>query len=176
MPSQQSFSRGGSKPQMLSGSCDVFITAGTQRKTGFYEFDERRGILVRRVELPEWLSLQVFAIPPAQDLLPFFVERKWKLPNGEIGESKGHIYLDPPEGNHFGCPLVGIDVEIFDQFKASSSIREVLFVVYGTNYIEVERWKIAWTDYVTAAQKIETRPPFMPQWMIPLSKLQRHRI
>lgn len=161
---------------MLSGSRDVFITVGTQRKASFYEFDEQHGILARRVELPEWLSNQVFAIPPSQDLLPFFVGRKWKSPTGEIGESKGHVYLDPPDGNYFGCPLVRLDVEVFEQFKSSSTIREVHFIVYGTNYIEVERWKIAWSDFVATAKKIETQPPFMPQLMIPLSKLQRHRV
>jgi hypothetical protein len=129
MPYQPNFARGGSKPKMLPNSREVFITIGDQRKSGIYEFDERSGVLARRVELPEWLSLQVFAIPPSQDLLPFFVGRKWKLPTGEIGESKGNIYLDPPEGNHFGCPLVGLDVEIYEQFQSSGSVREILFVI-----------------------------------------------
>lgn len=161
---------------MLPSSRDVFITTiDQQRKSGFYEFDERNGILARRIELPEWLSNQVFAIPPAQDLLPFFVGRKWKRPTDVIAESKGHVYLNPPEGNNFGCPLVGLDVEIFDQFKSSNSTREILFVVYGTNYIEVERWKVTWSDYIAAAKETETFS-FMPQWMIPLSKLQRHRM
>lgn len=176
MPTQNQFSRGGAKPRMISGSQDVLITVGAARKSGIYEFHEGTQTLARRVELPGWLSDQVFAIPPSQELLPFFVGRRWRQTSGRIAESKGHIFLDPPAGNNFGCPLVGIDVEICDQFQSSRCANRIVFVVYGTDYVEVERWVVSWPVFLESAELVETQPNFMPQWMLPLDKLCRHRI
>ena len=158
---------------MLVGGAGFFIDVNGKRRDDLYEHDEHRKLLARRVELPEWLSVQAFAIPPSEPLLPFFIERRWKNPKGAIAESQGHIYLNPQSSS---CPLVGVDVEIWCRFnKPVTSVSELVFVIFGTDYVELDRWAISWPEFVHESVEIDPGPPFMPQRMVPLSKLQHYR-
>lgn len=158
---------------MLVGADDVFIDVGSERKSGIYEFDGKHGLLARRVELPRWLSDQVFAIPPSEDLLPFFINRRWDPPHDVIAESKGHIYLNPDGRFREATPMVGLDEEVFGRFQASPAIKDLVFVVYGTDYLEVERWGLPWQKFVGDSFLVETKAPFMAQRMVMLSSLRR---
>lgn len=156
---QTSNNRGGAKPNMLPAFEPLGIDCYGRRKFGMYEVGTC-GTLARRVELPEWLS-QAFAGAPMSNL---------RMPKEEIGESRGHIFISPP-AKLFGCPAVGVDLEVHQLLQSSSDIRQVRFYVYGTGYRLFEVWSISRSDFLAKAKRVQTKPSFMPQMMVAITAL-----
>ena len=157
--------RGGAKPRMMQGSTDLFLTIGSSRKSGMYELSADGATLARRVEMPEWLSRMWNGLPGT--LLRTVLSAQY--PKQEIGESRGHIFMRPPTGL-FPCPAVGLDLEIHEIVVARPQIEHVRFYVYATGYALAGVWEISADRYLDHAKIVKTKPPFMPQMMVPLTE------
>lgn len=169
---QSQVSRGGAKPRMLGSGVDWKLdTGGGYEKRGIYEFDSARGELARRVELPHWLALARSKLSP-----PAFREALAKgalrPPAEEIGESRGHVWLLPDASFGWEGSAVGVDEPIFERFaRLGEGARLVRFAGYDPGYKQAFQWRIAASDFLVKAQRVQTKPSFMPQWMVPISAL-----
>lgn len=157
--------RGGAKPRMMPGSTDLLVTCAGGRKAGMYEL--HTNTLARRVEMPEWLSRLWNGLPGS--LLKTVLNAKANYPATDMPESRGHIFLRPPP-SLFTCPAVGLDLEIHEIVVARPQIERVRFYVYATNYALASVWEISADRYLDAARIVKTKPPFMPQMMVPLTE------
>lgn len=165
-------SRGGKKPRMLSAGVDWTLdTGGGFEKRGIYEFDAARGALARRVELPHWLALARAKMPP-QAFREALAVGSLKPPAEEIGESRGHIWLLPDALLGWTGSALGIDEPIFERFKRLGEGAKVIrFVGYDPGYKLAFQWHIPGADFMMRAKRVQTKPSFMPQWMVPISDL-----
>lgn len=163
-------SRGGAKPRMIIGS-DLPITVGGSRKFGMYEISTKKDVIARRVELPEWLSVMV-KMGKASALETVLGA---KNPSIEIGESRGHIFINPPK-HLFSTPAVGLDMEVYDRVVGNPSVQRVEFYVYASFYNLVGLWRISADDFIDNAKLVTTKSSFMPQMMVPLTLLTSGRI
>ena len=160
-----------------SGARQLAITIGSYRKTGLYEISSSGDTLARLVELPDWLS-RIATGKRKKPFLHMFTSGEIKHPHTIIGESQGHIYVEPAPELGFDGATVGLDTEITDNHLASASLRSIVFYVYATDYRLVERWRISLGDFRTHAKLVESQPSldsqssFMPQMMVELKHLK----
>jgi hypothetical protein len=150
---------------MMQGSEDLYVTVNGSRKAGMYEHHRALGTLARRVEMPGWLSAVWQS--GSGDLLKTILFAGY--PKQEIGESRGHIYMRPPPAL-FTCPAVGLDLEIHEIVVVQPSIQRVRFYVYASGYALAGVWEISADRYLDTAKIVRTKPPFMPQMMVPLTE------
>lgn len=129
-----------------------------------------REIKTRRVELPHWLSSAVLR---CVDPLKTVMEASY--PEGEIHESRGHIFMRQPR-NLFDGPAVGLDMDVYDRLMDEPTIKEVKFYVYSIGYQLVAIWAVSAVDFIDKAKMVQTKPQFAPQMMVPLSALNNCRI
>lgn len=169
---KETLARGGAKPKMLPGSKDLGLTIGESRKYGLYELSAKGDCLARRVELPAWLSEAAKQAAPTL-FLSRLKSGQIAAPAEEVKESKGHIYLTPPAELGFEGPALGVDMEIFEELlREGSSVKSLRFGVYATGYEPLVVWTLNLSEFLEKARKVESKPPFMPQMMIPLSALR----
>ena len=154
-----------------SGARQLAITIGTARKTGIYEISSSDDTLARLVELPDWLS-RIATGKRTKPFLHMFASGEISHPHKIIGESQGHIYIEPLLNFGFDGATVGLDTEISDAHLSSASLRSIVFYVYGTDYRLIERWRISLEDFKSHAKLVELQPPFMPQMMVELKRLK----
>lgn len=165
-------SRGGAKPRMLTSSVDWAIEMGQGfEKSGIYEFGERFGEVARRVELPHWLA------QAREDLRPVAFKEALasgalKPPAGEIGESRGHIWVLPSKDYGWMGSAVGVDEPVMERMKSlGERCRSVKFIGYDPGYKLAFQWRIEASRFIELAQRVQTKPQFMAQWMVPISEL-----
>lgn len=168
---KETIARGGAKPKMLAGSKDLGLTIGEARKYGMYELSAKGDTLARRVELPAWLAEQAAQGAPTA-LLGRLSSGAIKAPQEEVRESKGHIFLSPPADLGFDGPAVGLDMEIVEEYLSDPRLKSIRFFVYATGYDLFVSWTVSVSDFLAKAKRVESRPPFMPQMMAPLSALR----
>lgn len=167
---QTQHARGGAKPRMIRGY-DLPITMNTGRKFGMYEISHKRDVIARRVELPEWLSIQVRE--SKVDSLTTCLNAQ--IPPEGLRESHGHIFVSPPV-SLFTTPAVGLDIEVYDRVLASPEIKTIEFHVYGYFYQQVGLWRIDAETFIERAKYVKTKPCFMPQMMVSLTDLTNGRV
>ena len=152
-------SRGGAKPRMLNSGQDLGINVYGQAKLGMYECNG--STMARRVELPTWLS----------DVFEGLAKTNFMPPQGDIGESGGHIWLKPYK-SLFSSPAVGMDLEAWDLLLRTPTLTEVQFHIYGTRYRLFDVWTCSADNFMNNAKRVQTKPCFMPQMMVPISSLK----
>ncbi|MCX6895389.1 MAG: hypothetical protein NTZ16_07840 [Verrucomicrobia bacterium] len=158
---------GGWKPSMLHGGIEVPVNYKTARKFGYYESSSDRRTLARRVELPEWVNSQM----PTGSLLAAVQSRVIHIPAEHSKERQGHIFWNP-SSHGIDCPAVGVDEEIYNDWISAKACEEVVFVVYLFDKKEVERWRVAKSEFVASCKHIQTSASFAAQMMIPVTKLR----
>lgn len=165
-------SRGGAKPKMLTDGKDWGIDTGQgYEKLGIYEFSERFGELARRVELPHWLADARVGLSPVA-FKKAISEGQLIPPKTDIAESGGHIWLKPSPEFHWVGSAVGIDEIIFTRLEVlGPKFKSIRFVGYDPGYDLAFQWRISASEFLKQAQRVQTKPSFMPQWMVPISAL-----
>lgn len=172
MPGKFQASRGGAKPKMLGASArEVPLTINGQRKMGIYEESLKGDLVARRVELPEWLAEKALEKGAGKPFLSRLAAGEIKNPRESIGESRGHIFVEPDESLGFGGPAVGIDLEIWDRISRPGA-KELLFAVYAPGYRRVATWRIPAAEFLAKAKLVEGSGPFMSQRMVAVSELK----
>jgi hypothetical protein len=165
-------SRGGAKPRMLSSGVDWAIEMGQgYEKSGVYEWSERFGELARRVELPHWLAQARQTMSPVA-FKNALATGALRPPAQDIGESGGHIWLRPHPSHGWAGSAVGVDEVIFERAKAlGAAFKSVRFVGYDPGYKLALQWRVSAQDFLAKAQRVQTKPQFMAQWMVSIADL-----
>ena len=164
-------SRGGPKPRMLPSGQELAIQTKAGPKRGIYEISRDGSILARRVELPTWLGEIATSASRTSTLRDILSSEARPKPQEHVQESQGHIYLNPPIETGLRGASVGIDEEFIHKLE-NPEFKTLKFFVYTPGYTLVERWKISKEDFLAGCRRIEGKPPFMPQFMIELSRLE----
>lgn len=166
------FSRGGPKPQMLSGGESLTVTHRGEPKIGLYELSPTGKSLARLVELPHWLFDCSAENRGAQTWLEFIGTRQFDgAYRNRRGESQGHIFLDPPQ-DLFDAPVVGVDDQIARR-DFWPRLELIFFYVYEPGYRLAEKWKIDGESFRAKSKPVKTGENFEPQLMVSLRELRR---
>jgi hypothetical protein len=162
------------KPSMLHANGNPLkIRINGYDREDLYELSRDGKWLARRVELPHWLSDKTRELRNSrQYLLETLSVAPMEHPKEEQGESHGHILIEAHRYTNQILACVGVDTPIVEMLSKKPPER-IQFFVYFTDYVPCERWSISWRDFLTHGIKVEAEPPFMPQIMIPVSKLIR---
>lgn len=171
MSSLNHASRGGAKPRMMANSTDLPIEVAGVSKSGMYEKSLRGEAIARRVELPHWLGLKAKELG-AMRFLALLAAGELKAPPEEIGESRGHVYLNPEPGMGLEGPAVGLDEAICEKIERNDQIKRVQFHVYAPGHRLVGIWQIEVERFKSEAKEVRTKASFMPQRMVELAKLK----
>lgn len=169
----QKNSRGGVKPTMMTGSTEWALEMGQgYEKKGMYEYHDRLGELARRVELPHWLASYRQTLSPVA-FKAALSKGTLTPPKEDIAESGGHIWLKPAAALGWSGAAVGIDEAIFTRLTLQGdSFKGIRFMGYDPGYQLAFSWRMSANDFKEHAKLIQTKPPFMPQWMVPIDLLK----
>ena len=159
---------GGWKPTMAPGSIDVLVKYKTAMKSGYYESTSDRRALLRRVELPEWLTAEDCSESSLHNTIQ---KGRVKIPEEHTHMRQGHIFWS---GRKFGFDgaAVGIDTSIRNHWVQHPSCQEIVFVVYRFGKLEAERWRISREQFLRYAKRVTPSKTFEPQYMVALSRLK----
>lgn len=164
-------SRGGEKPQMMSGSEPWSILAGGVEKFGIYERKAQFGEIARRVEMPEWLAAERERLGP-RAFMEALSMGALSAPKSDIGESGGHIYVSPAKNLGFLGSAVGVDEAIYERLaRLGGEFKALRFVGYAPGYRLAFQWRISGSDFKEKAKRVAPSEKFMPQWMVGISDL-----
>lgn len=164
-------SRGGEKPQMISGSEPWALTIGGARKFGIYEYKRPFGEVARRVEMPLWLSAERERLG-GRAFMEELSKGRLTAPRSDIGESGGHIYLSPPNIFGFDGSAVGVDEEIHEKMLSlGDEFKALRLVGYAPGYQLAFQWRISGDDFKKKSKRVAPSEKFMPQWMVGIADL-----
>lgn len=164
-------SRGGEKPQMMSGSEPWTILTGGVEKFGIYERKAQFGEVARRVEMPQWLAEERERLGP-RAFMAALGSGELSAPRSDIGESGGHIYVSPAKALGFAGSAVGVDEEIYERLRRlGNEFKALRFVGYAPGYRLAFQWRISGADFKEKARRVAPSEKFMPQWMVGISDL-----